>query len=395
MAVWKQMLMALAVLATAAGIWITVFPGASAMLSAIGIEFAERAQDNSATNSEQSQSLAGADGHEATEVIVSPVTEATINNRLSAIGDGRAVRSVTINPSVTGRLVEVVRSSGERVKAGVIIARLDSEAERIAFDRATLSVKNAESVLVRAEQLRRSNTVSSVQVTDATLALENARLQLRDAELALERRSIAAPIGGVLGILPVEVGDYVISDTEIATIDDRSHILVDFRVPERFVNAVKKGATIRAEAISSPGRYYQGTVTAVDNRIERDSRTLLVQANLTNDDDELRGGMSFAVTMEFPGDNYPAVDPLAIQWATEGAYVWGVVKGKAERVPVRIIQRNIDLVLIDATIEAGMLVITEGVQRVRQGAAIAIAGGDSGEINKPDSDQDVVHTSGS
>ncbi len=395
MAIWKQMLMALVVLAIAAGIWMTVFPGADAMLSAIGIESAEETPDKSATSSDTAKSAWQSGGRGATAVIVRPVTEATINNRLSAIGDGRAVRSVTINPSVTGRLIEVVRSSGEQVKAGDIIAKLDSEAERIAFDRATLSVKNAEATLIRAEQLRRSNTVSSVQVTDATLALENARLQMRDADLALERRSIVAPIEGVLGILPVEVGDYVTSDTEIATIDNRSHILVDFRVPERFVNAIKKGAIIRAEAISSPGRYYEGTVTAVDNRIERDSRTLLVQADLTNDDDELRGGMSFAVTMRFPGDSYPAVDPLAIQWASEGAYIWGVVKGKAERFPVRIIQRNIDLVLVDAPIESGMLVVTEGVQGVRQGAAIAIAGGDSGDENKPESDQDIGRSSGS
>ena len=60
------------------------------------------------------------------------------------------------------------------------------------------------------------------------------RLALRDAELALERRSIVAPIAGIVGILPVEAGNYVTSQTAIATIDDRSSIIVDFWVPERF-----------------------------------------------------------------------------------------------------------------------------------------------------------------
>lgn len=391
MAIWKQMLMAIVVLAIAAGIWVMSYPGAGAVLSAAGIDLFSKTP--SASNPARNSRRTG--GRGPTAVIVNTVSEATINNRLSAIGDGRAIRSVTINSSVTGRLVSVNRSSGERVKAGDIIARLDSEAEQIAFDRATLSVKNAESTLVRSEQLRRSNTVSSVQVTDASLALENARLQLRDAELALERRSIEAPIEGVLGILPIEVGDYVTSSTEIATIDNRSHILVDFRVPERFVNAIKIGASVRAEPISSPGRYYEGTVSAVDNRIERDSRTLLVQADLSNDDDDLRGGMSFAVTMNFAGDSYPAVDPLAIQWATEGAYVWAIDAGKAKLIPVRIIQRNIDLVLIDAAIETGMLVVTEGVQGVRPGADVTIAGGQSGKEESPESKSDAVLSSGS
>lgn len=395
MAVWKQTLIALVVLVIAAGVWVTFLPGGDAVLTAIGIEHGDKTPDGADAKAKSPQSARRPGGRGPTAVIVSRVSEATINNRLSAIGDGRAIRSVTVNPSVTGRLVEIVRSSGEQVRAGDVIARLDSEAERIAFDRATLSVKNAEAALVRSEQLRRSNTVSSVQVTDATLALENARLQLRDAELALDRRSISAPIDGVLGILPIEVGDYVTSDTEIVTIDNRSHILVDFRVPERFVNAIKKGAAIRAEPISNPGRYYEGIVSAVDNRIERDSRTLLVQADLTNDDDELRGGMSFAVSMRFPGDSYPAVDPLAVQWATEGAYVWGVVDERARRVPVRIVQRNIDLVLVDAAIEPGTLVITEGVQGIRQGAAISIAGGDVEAEDKPASQPDAGRASGS
>ena len=379
LAVWKQLLVACAILAVAAWSWVTYYPGAGDVLSAAGIDWlAEPSRElTSSTAPAQSTLLSRRD--DPIEVIARPVETATVNNRLSAIGDGRAIRSVTVNPSVPGRLVSIQLKSGDPVSAGDVIATLDSEAEKIAFDRATLSVINAESVVVRAEQLRKSNAVSSVQVTDATLALENARLQLRDAELALERRSIVAPISGVLGILPIEVGDYVTSETEIVTIDDRTHILIDFRVPERFVNAIKIGSVVSAEAISRPGRVYEGTVNAIDNRIERDSRTLRVQADLTNESDELRGGMSFSVAMRFDGDTYPAVDPLAIQWATEGAYVWGVLDRRAIRIPVRIIQRNIDQVMVDADIEPGMLVITEGIQRVRPGTEVAVIGDEPSE----------------
>ncbi len=52
------------------------------------------------------------------------------------------------------------------------------------------------------------------------------------------------------------------------------------------------------------------------------SRTLRVQAGIANPDDSLRAGMSFQVTMKFPGDTYPAVSPLAIQGGTDGAFVW-------------------------------------------------------------------------
>jgi hypothetical protein len=83
--------------------------------------------------------------------------------------------------------------------------------------------------------------------------------------------------------------------------------------------------------------------------------------------------MSFQVTMEFPGDVFPAVDPLAVQWGASGAFVWVVRDGKAVRTDVRVIQRNTDTVLVEAEIFPGDIVVTEGVHAVRNGAPVTIA----------------------
>ena len=80
--------------------------------------------------------------------------------------------------------------------------------------------------------------------------------------------------------------------------------------------------------------------------------------------------MSFDVTMRFPGDEYPAVDPLAIQWDSEGAFVWRMADGVSEKVRVRVIQRDPDVVLVDAALEEGDPVIIEGIQRLREGGAV-------------------------
>ncbi|HRE03947.1 MAG TPA: efflux RND transporter periplasmic adaptor subunit, partial [Ilumatobacteraceae bacterium] len=117
---------------------------------------------------------------------------------------------------------------------------------------------------------------------------------------------------------------------------------------------------------------FDGTVSAVDNRIDDQSRTLWVQARIANPNDTLRAGMSFEVTMKFAGDTYPAVDPLAIQWGNDGAYVWVVADGKAKRTPVKIVQRNTDSVLVQAALTPSEQVVTEGVQTVREGAAVRV-----------------------
>lgn len=375
MSVWKQILISLVILALAVAGWVRFFPGASDTLAGWGLDWAVAAPSDTEMAAEDS---GRGGGFETSPLVVTaPVTYATINDRLSAIGTGRALSSVVVTPFASGRLTEVPVDSGAEVEAGTVIARLDSAAEEIAVDRARIGLQDTEARLERIMALRSSNTVTAVQQTEAELAVENARLQLREAELALDRRSIVAPISGVVGILPVSVGDYVTSDTEVATVDDRSEILVDFWVPERFVGSIKVGAPLKASSVARGDETYDGVVSAVDNRVDAASRTLRVQARLENPSDALRAGMSFQVEMRFPGDTYPAVDPLAVQWGADGAFVWTVDDGKGERMPIRIIQRNTDSVLIDAGLAEGDWVVTEGIHNVREGAEVRIAARDT------------------
>ena len=93
-------------------------------------------------------------------------------------------------------------------------------------------------------------------------------------------------------------------------------------------------------------------MVTLDSRIDADTRTLRVRASLDNAEDLLRAGMAFSIAMRFPGETFAAVDPLAIQWSADGAYVWVGVDGQAKQVPVRIVQRNNDAVLVDADARA-------------------------------------------
>ncbi|WP_428644973.1 efflux RND transporter periplasmic adaptor subunit [Roseibium sp.] len=372
MSVWKQLLLALVVSVVAAGLWVRYYPGAGEQLARLGLDWlpATVADTAAGNGGKPGRGQGGPQG----AVVTTPVVEITINDRLSAIGTSTALQSVEVTPYTSGRMTELLVKSGAAVKPGDVVARLDSEAEQIAVERAANALKDAEARLKRMQVLQKTNTATAVQVNDAELVVENARLELRQAELALSRRSIETPISGTVGILPITAGNYVTSQTVIATIDDRSEILVDFWVPERYASAVRVGSSLTATSIARPGETFHGVISAVDNRIDIASRTLQVRARFPNIEDKLRAGMSFQVLMKFPGDKYPAVDPLAIQWGSDGAFVWAVRDGKGARVPVNIIQRNADSVLVDAGLTEEDDVVTEGLHLVRQGAELTIAG---------------------
>ena len=371
MKLWKQAILALALLAVAAVVWARNFPVAAGFLERAGIAIASVEPRTAVGDGPRG---AGRGAGETPVVIGAPVVQATINDAVSAIGDGRAARSVTVTPYVAGRVASLEVESGDEVTEGAPLVRLDSEAEEIALDRARLTLEDARSTLARTEDLVKSGATTEVQLRSAQLAVSQGELALRDAELALEHRVIRAPFDGWVGILGVDVGDQVSIATEITTLDDRSHILVDFRVPERFVGQVKVGAPVSAEPLGQAELALTGAVVTLDSRIAPDTRTLRVRASLDNAEDRLRAGMAFSISMRFPGEVFPAVDPLAIQWGAEGAFVWVAREGAAARVPVRVVQRNSDTVLVAGELVAGDRVITEGVQRLRPGSRVAFEG---------------------
>jgi len=383
MAFWKQLTVSLVIVAIAVVVWARFFPGAPEILTRWGLGWAVADVAGEPAGGGQSRAGGGGPGgfnQQPGLVVASRIETATINDRLSAIGTGKAMNSVSVTPFASGRLTELLVDSGSRVEAGDVIARLDADAEQIALDRARIALADAEARLERIRALRSSNTVTAVQVNEVELAASNAGLAVRDAELTLARRTIAAPIGGIIGILPVSVGNAVTNQTEIATIDDRSRIVVDFWVPERFAGMIAVGQPVAAASVARPDESYSGEVRAIDNRVDAQSRTLRVQAHVDNDNDRLRAGMSFQVTMTFPGDTYPAVDPLAIQWGTDGAFVWVVDEdGKARRTDVRIIQRNTDSVLVSGDFGTADEVVTQGIHSVREGAQVRVVRDTSGD----------------
>lgn len=306
----------------------------------------------------------------AVPVLTALVEQAEMSDRIAAIGTGTALRSVVLLPEVAGRLESVLVSAGEVVTEGTVVARLDSAAEQIARDRAELMLDEARATAARLERLQASGTATEVQIREASLAVRQAELAVRQAEFDLSRREIVAPITGWIGIIEADVGGQVGTTTPIARIDDRSVILVDFRVPERMVGRIGPGDRLDVALLARPDLAIEGRVRAVDSRVDQSSRSLRMLAEVANPDDTLRAGMAFNISLTLPGTSYPAVDPLSIQWGNEGSFVWVVREGRALRVPVRILQRSEGMVLVRGALEPGERVVREGVQSLREGTEV-------------------------
>lgn len=383
MAFLKQILVTLVVVAVGLVAWMSLDPRPGQfVLKALPDDQAALRRAVAAISAEpEAEGKAGATRIERgrnqrpTIVFAGAVGEADTRTQMRAIATGEAEHSVVVYPDTTGIIATVPLKSGDEVAAGAPLAVLQKDSEELAVNRARIALDAADEKLQRYQRLAESRAVSSVEANDAVRERDNARLDLRAAEVALAKRTILAPLGGRVGIVNVEPGDLVSNQNAITTVDDRKRLRAIFYAPEAFVQDLTIGQPVEAVATARPENVYRGMISAIDSRLDQTSRTLRTEALLDNAADELRPGMSFVITLRLPGERLLAVDPLAVQWERDGAFVWKIVDNKIQKASVRVVERSIDrIILTSEALKLNDRVVVEGVQSVREGGTVDVRG---------------------
>ncbi|MEM9301173.1 MAG: efflux RND transporter periplasmic adaptor subunit [Pseudomonadota bacterium] len=306
----------------------------------------------------------------AAPVITAPVAFEAEVLRLEAVGTSRASRSVTLFPEAAGEIVAVAFEDGQFVEAGDLLLSLDSRDEKLAVELAEVRVTDAERLLDRYMQADGTGALPINDRQAAETALATARIELQRARVAYDDRFVRAPFAGYVGLTDVEPGDRIDPATTITTLDDRSALLVSFEVPELMLGAVRKGEQVDVQTWNRGGPQAAGEVVDVGSRIDPETRTIQARARVGNPEDALRPGMSFRVQLVIEGDRFPVVPEVAVQWGADGAYVWTVIDGAAQRASADVVQRLEGRVLLDLDLPEGAPIVVEGIQSMRAGRKV-------------------------
>jgi RND family efflux transporter MFP subunit len=319
------------------------------------------------------QAAAGPAGPASTRVIAQEAKLQPERVRIEAVGTAEAVRSANLYPATSGEVVAVNISPDKKVSEGDLLLELDRRSEELAVELAEVRVKDARQLLQRYERTSGTGAVPESTVDEARTALEAARIELSQAQVALADRMVLAPFDGHVGMTDVEIGDRIGENDLITTLDDRSSLLVSFDIPEIFLERVRIGQPIQVATWMARDRAIEGEVVDLGSRIDPVSRSFVARAVVPNAEDRLRPGMSFAVTLDLQGKTHILVPEVAVQWGGDGAFLWVVREGKAQRISAKVVQRQEGTVLVDAPVEAGEPVVVEGIQRMREGVEVTFA----------------------
>jgi multidrug efflux system membrane fusion protein len=321
---------------------------------------------------------------------------------IAALGTVTPITTVVVLPQLSGYLTKVGFTEGQEVTKGQFLAQIDPRPYQVqleqyqgqrAKDMALLN--QAKSDLDRYEVLKRKNSISAQQVSDQQFLVQQDQAALRidqanidTAKLDLNYCHITAPVTGKVGLRLVDPGNYVTpgSSTGIAVITTIVPITVIFSIPQTELGPVlarmQAGATMTATAYASDDatRIAEGKLTAIDNQMDTSTGTVKLRATFANTDKALFPNefVNIHLLVNTLQDATLVPSP-AVQTGTPGSYVYLVKPDDTVAVQkVTTGPTNGTYTVIAKGLQPGDTVVTDGVDRLSDGAKIAIAGAVTG-----------------
>jgi len=337
----------------------------------------------------------------ATERPAVPVTVATATRRdlpiyLTGLGTVQATLSVGIHSLVEGTLQEVRFTEGQRVKNGDILAKIDPRPYQAALDQAKAKKAQDEAQLVAAEKdLARFITLAQKSFeTQQNLDLQRAKVDqlkamiegdaasIEAAQVQLDRTDIRAPSDGRVGIRLVDPGNTVhASDTgAIVNLVLVQPAAVVFTLPAQALDDVRRAmvhGTVEITAFDQDNRVplSVGKLLLIDNAIDAATATIRLKAVFANDDERLWPGefVNARLLLETRSDAL-AIPSAAIQRGPQGLFVWIATADNTAAVrPLRVGPTTGDLTIVDAGLEEGDRVVTDGQYKLQAKTPVSVS----------------------
>lgn len=328
-------------------------------------------------------------------VIFASAEKADVDVFLNGLGTVTAAATVAVHPRVDGQLMRLHFREGDMVKAGALLAEIDPRPYQVLLTQAQGQLARDKALLANAHQdlARYQTLVAQDSATRQQLDTQQALVRqyegtvkadqgsIDSARLQLSYARVTAPVSGRLGLRQVDVGNVVhSSDTNgLVTITQVQPINVVFTLPEKEIapvlQQIAKGARLPAYALDRDQKatLATGRLATVDNQIDTTTGTLKMKAEFANTDGALFPNQFVNVRLRTATLKDAIVVPnAAIQRGAIGAFVY--VVGEDKKVKVRKVETGTvegERTVIVKGLAAGERVVTDGTDKLREGAKVA------------------------
>ena len=301
---------------------------------------------------------------------------------LGAIGTIAAVQGVTVSADLPGVVERVLFDSGRAVRAGEVLAVLDTRQEQAQLAAIEARRELARLTYDRVQELLNQKVISKAEFDRATAEFHQSDAQLGEIRAVIQRKTIRAPFSGVLGIRQVNLGQYLAGGDPLVALQSLNPIYVNFGVPQQSAGQIPVGRVVKITSTDAGGNEWNGRVTALDAMVDEATRNIQVQATLPNPDGKLRPGMFVQAEVAIgPSQSVVVLPASAINYAPYGDSVFVVTELKGgDGQTYRGVRQQLvtlgaargDQVAVTTGLKPGEEVVTSGLFKLRNGAAVHI-----------------------
>jgi membrane fusion protein (multidrug efflux system) len=303
--------------------------------------------------------------------------------RIAAIGTFKAVPGIDVAGEVGGIVAEIGFTNGQDVEKDALLARINDSTEQADLRSNVAMLKNADLAFQRQQMLAASGVASRSNFDLAQAVRDQAAGALDRTRALIAQKNIHAPFAGRLGIRKVDVGQYVAAGAALVSLQQLDPIFIDFQTPEQNYANLSVGEKVDVRVDGLKGAVFTGKISNLDARIDRETRNILVRAQIANPDKKILPGMYGDVTVEAGAPQKLVTAPrTAIAFSLYGDSVFVVLPDDAakgydgplhiERRFVRIGESRADRVALLDGVKLGEKMVTQGQIKLQPNAPVRI-----------------------
>lgn len=287
------------------------------------------------------------------------------------VGEIRPKVDISLVFPLGGQITGIYVKSGDRVKAGQLIATVDNTQAKALLESAEAMYTQAKDGYNRLKPLHEKGGISDVKWVEMETNLEKARSLVISSRKRLEDCTLRAAQAGIVNMRDIDVGQQVGVSQPIGSLMDMSQYRVEFTVPESEIGDLTVGQPVMVK-LPALGKQYDAKICEKSLASTHLAHTYLVRAEIVSPEaaqDLLPGMVCRAIVVESEKNGY-IISSSCIQTQQSGHSVWVLRNGLAQRQMVTISAFVENGVLISEGVQLGDTIISKGYQKMYNGAAV-------------------------
>jgi membrane fusion protein (multidrug efflux system) len=323
----------------------------------------------------------------AVTISASTATPTTWQSYLTAVGTLTAVNGTDISSESSGIVSEIRFESGQTVQKGDVLVLLDTSVEQAQLKNDQAALKLAQMNYDRYKTLLKKNVLAQSEFDTASAKLEEAQANQEATQAKIQQKTVTAPFSGKIGIRLINIGQYLSAGTAMVTLQSLDPLYVQFNLPEQYLTELylQQPIELTTNNNSSNKNTVNGTITALNSKVDQTTRNILVQATIPNKDVRLYPGMfaqvkvilrthknvitlpQTAISYSLHGDSVFIIEPDPKEKESDGT---PLLRVKREYVKVGE-RRGGEVAIVDG-IKAGSRVVTSGQLKLQNGTHVVV-----------------------